>query len=31
MDKRKEMKEAFNPENVNFINVLNILDWKKEV
>lgn len=31
MDKRKEMKEAFNPENVKFVEVLEMLDWNKEI
>ena len=31
MDNRKEMREAFNPENVKFVEVLAMLDWNKEV
>ena len=31
MDKRKEMKEAFNPEKINFVAVIDSLNWCKEV
>jgi hypothetical protein len=31
MDKRKEMKEAFNPEKVNYVAVIKSLDWGKEI
>ena len=31
MDKRREMKEAFNPEKVNYVAVINSLNWSKEI
>ena len=31
MDKRKEMKEAFNPEKINFVAVIDSLNWCREV
>lgn len=31
MDKRKEMKEAFNPERINFVAVIDSLNWCREV
>ncbi len=31
MDKRKEMKEAFNPEKINFVAVINSINWCREV
>jgi hypothetical protein len=31
MDKRKEMKEAFNPEKVNYVAVIKSLNWGKEI
>ena len=31
MDKRKEMKEAFNPEKINYVAVIKSLNWGKEI
>ena len=31
MDKRKEMKEAFNPEKINFVAVIDSINWCREV
>lgn len=31
MDKRKEMKEAFNPEKINYVAVINSINWCREV
>jgi len=31
MDKRKEMKEAFNPEKIDYVAVIKSLNWDKEI